>query len=108
MRQFGCDPHIPQAPVNMRGYRKAKDAPFVCEDWLVKWFVDISRWDRFCDRLEGLVESTDIVSEAEYMAWYANITRDRIARSQPKIGPKYASRGLYPNMEGYRVVSSYC
>ena len=105
MRQFGCPTHIPKAPVNMLHYRKEKGATFTSEDWLVRWFVDISRWARFCNQLDGLVEETDIASEADYMAWYSEVSRTRLAKPQPQPQPRYASRELYPNLDGYRVVS---
>lgn len=67
MRQFGCRPRIPLAPVDMSHYRQPKDASFVNEDWLTRWFVDIGRWGGFCDQFEGVVDGdTDSVSAAEY------------------------------------------
>ena len=105
-RQFGSSPQIPRAPVNMVGYRGAKDATFAGEDWLVRWFIDIGKWAKFCSDLDGLVDdSVDIASEADYMAWYADISRMRIGKPDPQPQQQYKTRELYDSLEGYEVVS---
>ncbi|KAL8125379.1 hypothetical protein AgCh_012895 [Apium graveolens] len=104
-RQFGSSPQIPRAPVNMVGYMGAKDATFAGEDWLVRWFIDISKWARFCSDLDGLVDdSVDIASEADYMAWYADISRMRIGKPDPQPQQQYKMRELYDSLEGYEVM----
>ena len=64
--------------------RQPKETNFVCEDWLTRWFVDIGRWARLCSsHFEGVVDDATIASEAEYMAWYADIARTRVHK--PKL-----------------------
>lgn len=105
VRQFGNLPVIPQAPVNMVLYRQPKEATFAGEDWLVRWFVEIGRWARFCSDLEGLVDcTTKIASQAEYMAWYSEITRLRVGKPEPVPHSRYQTRELYDGVEGYRVM----
>ncbi|XP_074355333.1 uncharacterized protein LOC141694693 [Apium graveolens] len=89
----------------MVGYRGAKDATFAGEDWLVRWFIDIGKWARFCSDLDGLVDdSVDIASEADYMAWYADISRMRIGKPDPQPQQQYKTRELYDSLEGYEVM----
>ncbi|KAL8089564.1 hypothetical protein AgCh_039148 [Apium graveolens] len=89
----------------MVGYRGAKDATFAGEDWLVRWFIDIGKWARFCSDLDGLIDdSVDIASEADYMVWYADISRMRIGKPDPQPQQQYKTRELYDSLEGYEVM----
>ncbi|XP_074381075.1 uncharacterized protein LOC141721845 [Apium graveolens] len=104
-RQFGASPQIPRAPVNMVGYRRAKEATFTGEDWLVRWFIDIGKWARFCSNLDRRVDdSVDIASEADYMVWYADISRMRIGKPDPQPQQQYKTREFYDSLEGYEVM----
>ncbi|KAK1384394.1 hypothetical protein POM88_022129 [Heracleum sosnowskyi] len=105
IRQFGSSPQIPPVPVNMLPYRQPKATTFAGEDWMIRWFVDIGRWARFCSELEGAVdENVNVVYEAVYMTWYSDISRTRVGKPEPVPQSQYSTRELYDTLEGYRVM----
>ncbi|KAL8098314.1 hypothetical protein AgCh_031183 [Apium graveolens] len=61
-------------------------------------------WARFCSDLD-VDDSVDITSEADYMAWYADVSRVQIGKPEPHPQNQYKTRELYDSLEGYEVTT---